>query len=147
MLFRSHVYKPSRKISGVRRLKSLVDKILNELVVIILSYGRMTVYVAMSFRIEHRHHLFLGEYFGELGVVIFADVKSFTLVFQMFFESFFKFFIRQPVYVCGVLPDPWAFRSAFLQLFKIRFVHQFETPFAAFRYGRQYRLLREHNIR
>ena len=49
---------------------ALVNKILDELVVFIPSYRRMTVYVAVSFRIEHRHHLFLGEYFGELGVVI-----------------------------------------------------------------------------
>lgn len=84
---------------------ALVDKILNEPVVIILSHRRMTVLMAVPFGIEHRHHLLLGEYLGELGVVILADVESFTFVFQMFFEPFFKFFIRQPINACGVLPD------------------------------------------
>ena len=69
---------------------AFVDKIPDQSVVILLFHGRMTMLTTVPFRIEHRHHLLLGEYLGELGVVIFADVESFTLVFQMFFEFLLK---------------------------------------------------------
>ena len=105
-------------------LPSFVDKILDASVVIILFLGCMAMFV--PFGIEYRHHLLLGEYLGKLSVIIFADVEPFTLIFQMFFESFFKLFVCRPVNACDVMAGLWAFRTAFLQLFEVRLVHWLE---------------------